>query len=145
MGKKFYSVIASLFIIACVSLLGSCSSDNNEPENPAQSYLSGNYTPGGKSYVLAATVNDEVVGNDAEASLKSADYKTATIVMKNIVGGTGSVTLANVALRQSSTNTLQYDFAGDTKLADGKTLTYAGNVTMTGYSINVLTIALTTK
>lgn len=145
MEKKFYSVISTFFIIMCVCLLGSCSSDNNEPENPAQSYLSGNYMPGSKSYVLAATVNGEAVGNDAEVSLKSADYKTATIELKNIVDGASSVTLANVALRQNSTNTLQYDFAGDTKLADGKTLTYDGNVTMTGYSINVLTIALTTK
>lgn len=137
---KYYTVVL-IIVISIFCTLVSCSKDDT-PYNPAISYLTGEYMPTSKSYVLEATIDGEKVNNDAVVVFNTGDNKVASITFKNIIDGQKSVTIQNVTLNKDET---QYNFNGSETLKNGKMLMYSGSIQMTGYDSNLLTITLSMK
>lgn len=95
---KMLIALLSLFMTATV--FQGCKNDDDDinPDDFANSYYDGTYTPQSTTHSLTATVDGvEVTNTSAKATFRSSDGQTATITLSNIISGETSKVFTNVS------------------------------------------------
>lgn len=116
-----------------LSMFSACS-DDNQPMIPAEK-INGTYDGSSETSVLALTYGGEpLVGGNV--SFNTADNKTASLTLKNVIPGTSEVTIDNVQLIETAD---AYTFSGSstfTRAASG-TIEYSGSIKEGQLELNI--------